>query len=134
MKPFMYGGRRYAFDITNPFDLARLQRAAERLGYEEGAEEGDPTVYPAYLQLSEEMNDAARGVLLLCRRYYAFFSVLFPGQAEQILGDKPSVSAGRDAFAGWMQYLDASVTSEREANESVVRMYEAQTCANAANV
>ncbi len=126
MKPFMCGGRRYAFDITNPHDLSRLQRAAEKLSGDTDSGSGcEEAIYPAYLCDTEGMNDTARGVLALCRRYYAFFSALFPGQAEQILGDRASVSAGRDAFAKWICYLDECVASEREANESVIRMYEA---------
>lgn len=123
IKPFMCGGRRFAFDITNPHDLSRLQRAAEKLGAE-CTEDDAAVTFPDYLCDSADMNDAARGVLLLCRRYYAFFSALFPGQAEQILGERASVSAGRDAFAKWMCYLEECVSAEREANENVVRMYE----------
>ena len=133
MKPFMCGGRRYAFDITNPYDLTRLQRASALLSEDsvdgDGVSVGDCKLdYPAYLRPEAAEGGAlgaeAAGILAVCRRYYAFFSVLFPGQAETILGDRPSVSAGRDAFGRWLVYLQDCIKAEKNANDGIVQMYE----------
>lgn len=132
MKPFICNGKRFAFDITNPYDLTRLQKAADRLSQgicmdSDGIRERtDDTIFPDYLcpGADADINDTARGVLQLCRCYYAFFAILFPGQADFILGDRPSVSAGRDAFGKWMQYLQDCLSAERAANAGVIHLYD----------
>ena len=128
MRPFIVNEKRYSFDLTNAYDLARLQKAsavldAEACEFEDTADSRYGGHYPVYLQPDADMTDAARDMLLLCRRYYTFFEILFPGKGECILGRNPSFGQAREIFAKWIAYLRAGMEEERRADRLMECIY-----------
>ena len=133
MRPFIVNEKRFSFDLTNAYDLARLQKAAAVLDAETGDFEDTADSrygghYPAYLQSDADMTDTAREMLLLCRRYYTFFEILFPGKGEFLLGRNPSVGQAREVFAKWIAYLRAGMEEERRADRLLECFYHETCC------
>lgn len=113
MKPFIIGDKRLAFDVTNANDLQRLERAYAAL-CEKQASVGE--VGMGELPASEQMR-AIFGM------YHDFFAAVFPGRAEEIIGDVPSVSHAAHVFDRFTAYLHAALAEEEQNTRVMRRIY-----------
>ncbi len=113
MKPFIIGDKRFAFDVTNANDLHRLERAFAHLCSKNSAP-GGPVDGDGCA--SEQMR-AIFGI------YHDFFDEIFPGRAEEIIGDMPSVSRAGHAFDRFAAYLRACVEEEEQNARMMRRIY-----------
>ena len=119
MKPFIIGDKRYAFDVTNANDLHRLERAFAKLCAKQNAQLGgdDPA---ANLSASAQM----RAIFDL---YHDFFNELFPGRADEMIGDEPSVSRAGGVFDRFTAYLHACIAEEEQNARMMRRLYLGET-------
>ena len=111
MKPFIIGDRRFAFDVTNAIDLSRLESAYAVLCAKSEEQRGS-----SGRTASEQM----RAIFSL---YHDFFDAVFPGRAEEIIGDVPSVSRAGQAFDRFCAYLHACVEEEEQSARTMRRIY-----------
>ncbi len=115
MKPFIIGDKRLAFDVTNANDLARLERAYAALCARQ-AIPGSAGGVSAEMPASEQMR-------AIFDMYHDFFDAVFPGRANEIVGDMPSVSRAGQAFDRFTAYLHACVEEEEQNARMMRRIY-----------
>ena len=115
MKPFIIGDKRFAFDVTNAVDLRRLEGAYAALCAKSEEQSRLADDGSCEMAASEQMR-------VIFAMYHDFFDAVFPGHAEEIIGDVPSVSRAGHAFDRFTAYLRSCV-DEEEQNASVMRRF-----------
>lgn len=115
MKPFLFGDKRYAFDVTNADDLARLERAFAGM-------------MCAGQELTEGEASASEKMRAVFSAYQTFFETLFPGRGGEIVGDTPSAGRAVQAFERFTVYLNSSIAEANRMEQMLEALYLGKEC------